>query len=249
MPRVCVGCSGWHYPCWRGRVYPETLPASRWLDAYASEFDCVEINNTFYRLPDASTFAEWRARTPAGFVFAVKASRYLTHMLRLTRPAEPLARLIDRAASLGPRLGPLLYQLPPRWVPDPARLDAFCQALPRTIPAGRGSRRLHHVIEFRDPGCYTAEMFALLERHEVSLCVHDMSGSASPRLVVGPLTYVRLHGYGERYGGCYPLPVLRSWARWLGSLATRRSAYVFFNNDTDGNAVKNARTLRALIGA
>jgi uncharacterized protein YecE (DUF72 family) len=247
VPGGRVGCSGWHYKSWRGRVYPESMPPSRWLETYATLFDCVEINNSFYRLPEASTFAEWRVRTPAGFLFAVKASRYLTHMLRLTRPAEPLARLLDRVAGLGPRLGPLLYQLPTGWLPDERRLQSFLEALPASIPMGRRSRRLHHVIEFRDERCYSPSIYRLLERHGVSMCVHDMGGSESPRIIIGPLAYLRLHGYGRRYGGSYPPTILREWARWLRQAAADRAALAFFNNDIDGRAVENARTLRQLL--
>lgn len=249
MMRIRVGCSGWHYTSWRGRLYPPDLPTRRWLAAYAQAFDCVEINSSFYRLPDADTFAAWREQTPRGFVFAVKASRYLTHMLRLTRPSEALERLLDRASRLGPRLGPLLYQLPPRWSPDEARLRAFLELLPRTIETGSRATPLSHVIEFRDERCYTPAMFRLLERYGVSMCVHDMPGSASPRVVIGPRIYVRLHGYEKKYGGDYPPRVLRSWAQWLRRASVDRGGYVFFNNDIEGHAVENARTLRAQLGA
>lgn len=243
-----IGCSGWHYASWRGDFYPADLPPERWLEAYAQSFDSVELNNSFYRLPEATQFDNWGSRVPRAFLFAVKASRYLTHLLRLTRPQEPLERLLDRAAHLGPHLGPILYQLPPRWMPDEMRMRTFLEALPSVLSTDGHSRPLQHVIEFRDERCYTDAMMRALEEHGVSMCVHDMEGSTSPRVVVGPTIYVRLHGFGQRYGGSYPPAVLQEWAEWLLRVAAGRPAYVFFNNDINGHAVYNARTLRELLG-
>lgn len=232
-----VGTSGWIYPHWRGAFYPRELAGGRWFEHYSRTFDTVEINNTFYRLPDAGTFDAWREQAPAGFVYAVKASRFLTHMKKLKDPAEPLARLIERARRLGEHLGPVLYQLPPRWRADEARLKAFC----RTLPPG-----LEHVIEFRDPSWLGERILALLEEHAVSLCVHDLL-PAHPRRITGRIVYVRLHGHGARYAGSYPREQLRSWARWLTEDAADRPAYVYFDNDRDAHAVRNALTLRALL--
>src|SRR5580765_32445 len=142
-PKPRIGCSGWNYKAWRGPFYPRELAVARWLTFYTSRFDTVEINNTFYRLPEASTFAAWRAQVPADFLFAVKASRFLTHMKRLREPEEPLARLFSRASALGRRLGPVLYQLPGNFTRDLPRLDAFLAALPRTS----SGKRVRHVME------------------------------------------------------------------------------------------------------
>ncbi len=180
------------------------MPAREWLAAYAREFDCVEINSSFYRLPEATSFDAWRASVPSTFVFAVKASRYLTHFLRLTRPTEPIARLFARVRHLDGRLGPIVYQLPPRWVPDAERLVQFIDALPRSTARVRRSMPLTHVVEFRDSRGYEPGVLQLLERRGVSLCVHDMEGSESPLTAIGPVGYLRCHGYGRRYGGSYP---------------------------------------------
>jgi uncharacterized protein YecE (DUF72 family) len=244
---IRIGCSGWHYASWRGVFYPATMPARDWLTAYAREFDCVEINSSFYRLPSADTFAAWRASVPPDFIFAVKASRYLTHFLRLTRPAEPVARLVDRIRHLETRLGPVVYQLPPRWVPDATRFTAFLDALPRSVAIDRHALTLEHVVEFRDARGYERGVLDLLRRRDVSLCVHDMEPSASPRTAVGPIAYVRFHGYGRQYGGSYPAGVLRPWARWIRTVAASRPVYAFFNNDADGHAVANAQALRQLV--
>lgn len=238
-PHLLVGCSGWQYRHWRGDFYPADQPMSRWLEWYARTFDTVEVNNSFYRLPEAATFDAWRARVPAGFIFAVKASRYLTHLKRLKDPIEPIERFFDRASHLLDKLGPVLYQLPPHWGCDPDRLRAFLRAVP--------PRRLQ-AMEFRDPDWYRDEVFRLLERHGFALCVHDMSGSASPQLAVGPFVYVRLHG-PARYAGRYPDAMLRDWAAWLARAHRGgKDAYVYFNNDVGGHAPRDALRLKRMLG-
>ena len=238
-----IGCSGWHYAHWAGKVYPADLPKQDWLNAYAGRFDTVELNNSFYRLPSADQFARWREQVPATFQFAVKASRFLTHFKRLTDPDEPIERLVSRAAHLGPALGPFLYQLPPNWVPDLRRFKEFLERLPRRVPGLRQS--LRHAIEFRDPRGYSPEYLSLMEQHDVSLCVHDMANSASPRVMIGSAVYVRFHGYDAKYGGSYPDHVLEDWAAWLAEARTTgRTGWVYFNNDAHGYAVANAQRLR-----
>ena len=239
-PNIRIGCSGWQYQHWRGDFYPVELPQSRWLEFYAERFDTVEINNTFYRLPDASTFASWGRRAPRGFVYAVKASRYLTHMKKLKDPADPLRRFFTRARRLEHAFGPVLYQLPPRWPLNLARLEAFLAALPK---------RRRHAIEFRDPSWYAPDSLALLDRYGVALCLHDMQGSASGKLAVGPFVYVRFHGT-QKYSGSYTDAALDDWARWLGACASRgRAVYAYFNNDTGGHAPRDAVRLRDKIRA
>jgi uncharacterized protein YecE (DUF72 family) len=230
-----IGCSGWQYRHWRGSFYPADLPQSRWFEYYASRFDTVEINNTFYRLPDASTFSMWKRHAPAAFIYAVKASRFLTHMKKLKNPKEPLERLFSRARILGRSLGPVLYQLPPRWGNDTARLRSFVLSLPA---------RRRHAIEFRDPSWYTDEVFALLARHHVACCLHDMAGSAMSRRADGPFVYARFHG-PVRYGGRYDDGALDEWARWFADqLRGGRAVFAYFNNDIGGHAPEDAARLR-----
>jgi uncharacterized protein YecE (DUF72 family) len=239
-PNIRIGCSGWQYRHWRGDFYPAELAPSRWLDYYASRFDTVEINNTFYRLPDAATFAAWGRRAPRGFVYAVKASRFLTHMKKLKDPDEPIRRFFTRARRLEHAFGPVLYQLPPRWPLNIERLEAFLSALPR---------RRRHVIEFRDPSWYSGAALALLERRRVALCVHDMAGSASGQIVVGPFVYVRFHG-PQKYGGRYDDATLDRWADWIAErIGEGRAVYAYFNNDTGGHAPRDAARLRDRIAA
>jgi uncharacterized protein YecE (DUF72 family) len=242
-----VGCSGWHYKHWKGVVYPTELATAAWLDTYTQWFSTVELNNSFYRLPSAETFASWRRQVPRGFLFAVKASRFLTHIKRLRDPDEPLTRLFTNARPLGPTLGPVLYQIPPRWFPDAERLEIFLRALPERLTP-RSKQRLHHVLEMRDPRGYEPWVIDLLRAYNVTLCVHDMPGSESPLLTVGPIIYVRFHGFGAKYGGSYPDEVLDEWAQWLRrGLASGRDAYVYFNNDINGYSVNDAERLRVLI--
>lgn len=236
---IRIGCSGWQYAHWRGDLYPRGLAQDRWLEHYAEHFDTVELNNSFYRLPEADVFAAWARRSPPGFVMAVKASRYLTHVRRLREPAEPLDRLWRRAQRLGAHLGPMLYQLPPRWHRNTGRLDAFAHAVP-------GDRL--QAVEFRDPDWYHADTFAILERAGLALCLHDMPGSVSPRQAIGPFVYVRFHGSGEKYGGGYPGQALAVWADRLVAWAKAgRRCYAYFNNDIGGHAFRDAARLREMV--
>ena len=243
MPRgrARVGCSGWQYRHWRGTFYPPDLPLTKWFDHYASVFDTVEINNSFYRLPERATFASWARRAPLAFEFSVKASRFLTHMKKLKDPEEPIERLFSRMRALGTHLGPVLYQLPPGWKRDVERFAAFLDVLPRDA---------RHVIEFRDTSWYSPDVFRLMERRGVAVCLHDMPGSAAERSRVGPFVYVRFHGAGLRYGGAYSADCLRGWAAWLDAqLEEGSDVYAYFNNDSGGHAPRDALALRRLMEA
>ena len=234
-----VGCSGWQYKHWRGDFYPLDVRQTRWFEYYAARFDTVEINNTFYRLPEQSTFAAWAARAPSGFLFAVKASRFLTHMKKLKDPEEPLDRLFSRMRPLGKHLGPVLYQLPPGWKLDRERLEYFLQALPRGV---------RHVLEFRDPSWYADDVKGMLARHGASLCLHDMRGSATARERIGPIVYVRFHGVSGHYSGAYSDDRLRGWAEWLNAQrASGALVYAYFNNDVGGHAPRDAIRLRRFM--
>lgn len=234
--RARIGCSGWLYPHWRGDFYPRDLPQKLWLEHYAKIFDTVEVNNSFYRLPEAATFESWAGRVPDNFLFAIKASRYLTHMKKLKDPKRPLDLLFRRAARLGRKLGPVLYQLPPRWPRNLPRLEEFLEALPK----GR-----LHAIEFRERSWYGEEVYRALDRAGAALCIHDMAGAQAPRVCPGPFVYLRFHGAGPRYGGRYPAATLRRWARWIAErLEERRDVYAYFNNDAQGHAPRDAVRLR-----
>lgn len=240
MSEIRIGCSGWNYRHWRGLFYPDGLPVKRWFAHYAAAFDTVEINNSHYRLPEAQVFNAWREAAPPGFLYAVKASRFLTHHKKLKDPEEPIDRLVGRARHLGERLGPLLYQLPPRWRLDLARLRDFLDLLPRDVV---------HVLEFREPSWMTDAVFALLEERGMSFCTHDMPGLDVPRLAVGPIAYVRFHGTTGKYVGRYPRETLESWHGWMREQADAgRQVLAYFNNDIHGHAIEDALELKRLTG-
>lgn len=239
MAPIRIGCSGWNYRDWRGRFYPQDLPVKGWFAFYAETFDTVEINNSFYRLPTASVFEKWREQAPPGFCYAVKASRYITHNKKLREPRDPLALMIGNARHLKSRLGPILYQLPPRWKLNRERLEQFLAALPGDLT---------HVLEFRDRSWMTEEVLALLDARGVGFCAHDMPGLATPRWAAGKAAYIRFHGGTGKYRGRYKEAVLQDWADWMAREAKGgRAVWAYFNNDHDADAIQDALTLRAMV--
>ncbi len=240
MSRVWIGTSGWVYNDWRGRFYPEKLPQKRWFEYYAQQFDTVEINNSFYRLPSEDIFDAWRGQAPPGFLYAVKAHRYITHVRRLIEPADPLDHFLSRARRLGPSLGPVLYQLPPRWHANVTRLARFAALLPVDML---------NVVEFRDPAWFIPAVYDVLRSHGISFCIFHTPNLPCPLEVTAPAVYVRFHGSGAPGGGPYDDAALRTWAarirEWLGE---DHDVYVYFNNDGMAAAVRNAFTLREMVG-
>ena len=236
---IRVGCSGWNYKHWRGPFYPEKLPVKRWFEHYSATFDTVEINNSFYMLPKAETFDKWREQAPPGFCYAVKANRFLTQAKKLKDCAEPLERMLTPMRHLGDRLGPVLFQLPPRFKINLERLAEFIDLLPADLT---------HVFEFRETSWYTEEMLALLDRRGVSFCVHDMPGSTSPRWAAGPIAYVRFHGGEGKYWGRYSDEGLLGWSDWIVEQSRAgRQVWCYFNNDLFAHAIDDALTLRSMI--
>ncbi len=232
-----IGTSGWQYRDWRGTVYPEGEPTRRWLPCYAEMFDTVELNNSFYRLPDPSRFATWAAAVPDGFCFAVKASRYLTHVRRLRDPADPVARLMDHARALGPKLGPVLVQLPPN-------LRADCEALEAVLDAFPDDARV--AVEFRHPSWESAEVDAVLGAHDASCVLADRKGRVSGRRTAG-WAYVRLHEGRAAPVPCYGHRALASWIDRIVDLWGHDvDGYLYCNNDPHGCAAHNAADLQRL---
>jgi uncharacterized protein YecE (DUF72 family) len=236
---IRIGTSGWVYAHWRGVFYPTDLPQRDWFSSYARSFDTVEINNSFYRLPSAGTFEAWQRQAPVGFVYSVKASRYLTHLKKLKDPEAPLARFFQHAGCLGQTLGPVLYQLPPNWRVNFPRFELFLGAL----PAGTT-----HVIEFRDQSWLAEEVFLLMERYGVAHCIHDMHPLQVPCRVTATTVYLRFHGDMEHHGD-YPLATLAAWAERIKDWHRQSlDVFAYFNNDIFGYAVKNAMALKELLG-
>ena len=236
---VLVGTSGWQYSDWRGVLYPPGVPQRRWLEHYAGRYATVENNGSFYRLPKAETFADWRARTPDGFVMAVKASRYLTHVRRLQDPAEPVERLMRAAAGLQDRLGPVLLQLPPNLPADAGALDACLREFARFRGAGG---RVRVAVEFRHESWWTEETRQLLAHHQAALCWADRRGRPlNPLWRTADWGYLRFHEGPARPWPRYGRQSLRSWVQRLAATWPDEAAvFVYFNNDPGGAAVHDA---------
>jgi uncharacterized protein YecE (DUF72 family) len=236
MP-VLLGTSGWQYRHWRERFYPKGTPQRAWLEFYAERFITVESNAAFYRLPERKTFESWARRTPDEFVWAVKVSRYLTHIRRLKEPHEPVARFLDRAEGLGRKLGPVLLQLPPT-------LQADLGLLRDTLDEFRSRVRL--AVEFRHETWFTKDVRSLLEERDAALCLADRgSRPVTPLWRTTDWGYVRFHGGTGRPETCYGRTALGTWARRLADLHRRdEDVFVYFNNDPHGCALRDVRVFR-----
>ncbi len=234
-----VGCSGWHYEHWRGIYYPVELPKAKWLPFYARQFSTVELNNSFYRLPSEKAFTTWRESTPNNFMFAVKVSRFITHVKRLKDAGSAVENFLSRAGLLGAKLGPLLYQLPPNLRRNDALLQSFLSSLPP---------KYQHVVEFRHESWLDDAVFDVLRGHNVGLCVFDMPGLSCPLVATSDFAYVRFHGSQRLYSSCYSDEELCQWAQGLFRLEQEvKASYIYFNNDAQASAIKNAITLRSFL--
>ena len=236
--QIWVGTSGFSYKHWRGGVfYPQGLPVSQEFAFYNRNFATVELNNPFYRLPSREQFVRWRRSAAPGFLFAVKASRYITHNKKLLDPEPSLALLAERLEGLGPKLGPVLFQLPASFKPNLERLQAFLAAVPR---------RWRVAMEFRHPGWFTPEVYAVLQRRSAALCWAVSPQSPEPaRVRTAKFVYLRMHG-GQAQGANFGNAELRKWARRL-TAEQAVEAFVYFNNDWEGFAPANALAFRALL--
>ena len=235
---LSVGTSGWHYRDWRGAFYPPKLPARRWLEHYASRFDTVELNNTFYRLPTADAFRAWRDTVPDDFVFTVKASRYLTHYRRLRDPHEPVARLMAAVAGLEGKLGPILLQLPPDLRVD---VDALAQVLDAF------GERVRLVCEFRHESWYVDGVYDLLRERDVAVCLADRRNRHTPLVRTASWGFVRMHEGTATPPPHYGRRALQHWVDRIGELwGAGADCFVYFNNDHGACAPRDAAAFVAL---
>jgi uncharacterized protein YecE (DUF72 family) len=236
---IHIGTSGWHYPHWRGLLYPADLAPARMLRYYADRFDTVEINNSFYRLPTTAALETWCRETHASFCFAVKASRYITHNLKLKNPQQAEEKFLSQIEILGHRLGPILFQLPPGWKINIDRLEEFLSRLPH---------RHRYAFEFRNPTWHVRDAYDTLRRHGAALCIHEIAGFQCPIEVTADFTYVRLHGPGNKYQGDYNESTLRTWAERIENWRKRlKHIFVYFDNDQAAFAAKNALELKHMV--
>ena len=229
---IHIGTSGWHYGHWQGPFYPDGIDKDAFLEYYTKFFHTVEINNTFYQMPTEKTLETWRATVKSDFIFAVKASRYITHMKKLKEPEKSVDRFIERITGLRGKLGPILFQLPPRWRINIERLSLFLSFLPK---------KHRYTFEFRDESWFAAEVYELLAEHNASFCIYDLDGCLSPKEVTADFVYIRLHGPDGPYRGKYSKKQLAGWAgAFAGWAKTVDEIYCYFDNDQAGFAVQNA---------
>jgi len=239
LPKYYIGCSGWHYDHWRGLCYPEGLPKPKWLQFYAQQFATVELNNSFYRLPSEKAFTAWRESTPDNFIFAVKVSRFITHIKRLKNLDSAVENFLSRACLLKKKLGPLLYQLPPNMKRNDEVLENLLSSLPQ---------KYHHVFEFRHESWIDDSVFHILQQYNAGLCVFDMPGFTCPLVATSDFAYIRFHGSESLYSSCYSDEELSQWAQRIAHLGRDLKAiYIYFNNDAEAFAVENAVTLKDFL--
>lgn len=236
--KIYIGTSGWHYKHWKGTFYPADIKESEQLACYVRHFNTVEINNSFYMLPSAKTFTGWKKATPKGFVFAVKSSRYITHMKKLKTDAS-IRSFFTRVAKLEGKLGPILFQLPPKWNINKERLADFLARLPK------GNL---YTFEFRDHTWYNEEIYSLLRKYNCAFCIYELEYHLSPVEVTADFVYIRLHGPGNKYQGSYSDAILKKWVKqcmqWQRG---KKDVYVYFDNDQAGYAAFNAQRLISLL--
>jgi uncharacterized protein YecE (DUF72 family) len=242
VPAVLIGTSGWHYPSWRGPFYPRTLKLKDRLAFYAQQFRTTELNGVFYRTPTVEAVKAWRDQTPPDFVFAWKASKFITHWKRLSeRSVNSLDLLESRLALLGDKAGPLLFQLPPQFTRNDARLAAFLKML---------NRKRRYAFEFRHPSWYAAAVLRLLSEENVALCISDHADAPSPWKRTADFAYVRAHGPGGRYRGRYDPATLASWHKKIARWRSRGvDVFVYFDNDQKSAAPLDGLRLRRLLEA
>ena len=236
---IHIGTSGWHYPHWVGPFYPQNLPSREFLSYYAQSFQTVEINNTFYHLPSPETREAWRKGTPKRFLFACKGSRFITHMKKLKDPQSSTRKFFEAVQVLGHKLGPVLFQLPPRWTVNLERLELFLEALPK-----------HHrfAFEFRDESWFRQETYDVLRQYHAGLCLYHLAGRVSPIEVTADFVYIRLHGPADSYQGEYGMKGVRPWAtRCVAWVQSGLEVFCYFDNDQAAYAVKDALKLRTLV--
>lgn len=238
--KIWIGTSGWSYKHWSGTFYPEDVKSRDHFQYYQSHFDTVELNNSFYRLPTAETFSAWRLSVSDDFLFAVKASRYITHMKKLKDPVESSSKFFDNVTALEQNLGPILFQLPPGWKLNFGRFSEFLEKLPPTF---------RYTFEFRNHNWYNPQVYDALKQYNCAFCIYDLAGHQSPIEVTADFVYVRLHGPDGKYDGSYSDDQLQKWADRIKKWAISGDVFVYFDNDIGGHAPHNAMRLKQLLAS
>ena len=236
---VHIGTCGWHYDHWKGSFYPDAISTEEMLPYYTAHFHSVEVNNSFYQLPKKATLEHWKKTVPQNFIFAIKGSRYITHMKKLKDPVQSVPPLLEIAGVMEEKMGPILFQLPPRWRINLERLESFLQFL---------SRDFRYAFEFRDPSWFNDGTYEMLAKKEAAFCIYHLAGRLSPKEVTTDFVYVRLHGPEGAYQGQYDGRTLSGWA---GAFSTWHSqgkeVFCYFDNDEAGYAVQDALRLQKML--
>jgi uncharacterized protein YecE (DUF72 family) len=237
--KIHIGTSGWHYKHWKGTFYPAHIKESQQFDEYRKSFSTVELNNSFYRLPTPQTFTAWRKATPKNFVFAVKGSRFITHMKKLNLDREGIKKFFTSVKNLKEKLGVILFQLPPKWKVNAARLNSFIKVLPK---------KYRYTFEFREHSWYNDDVYTILKKSNCAFCIYELEHHMSPMNVTADFVYVRLHGPGNKYQGSYTDDTLRQWAKRCKHWQSEgRDVFIYFDNDQEGYAAFNAVRLKELV--
>ena|SRR5579885_817413 len=237
--KIHIGTSGWHYAHWKGSFYPKGVSEKNFLKHYLEHFSTVEINRTFYSLPKKKVMEVYAEIAPRGFIYSVKASRFITHVKRLKDPKEPLKRFFGVVSGLKKHLGPILFQLPPHWKVNPERLESFLKSLPK------GYR---YTFELRDESWLQEDIYKLLRKYKAAFCIYELGHFITPSTVTSNFIYVRLHGPSGAYGGDYSRQTLKKWASFFRREAKKgKDIYCYFDNDEAGYAAKNALELKAIL--
>lgn len=237
--KIYIGTSGWHYSHWKGTFYPEDLSASDYLSFYQEKFPTVEINNTFYNMPEKKTLQEWKDTVKEDFIFSVKASRFITHMKKLKDPEEPVSHFFSKVNVFEDNLGPVLFQLPPKWKINYDRLNNFLDNLPEDY---------RYVFEFRNPSWFDEEIYRLLAHYRAAFCIYDLNQDLSPKEITTDFIYIRLHGPDGAYKGQYSTQSLSGWAGAFAAWKNKvKKIYCYFDNDQAGYAAQDALRLKKML--
>lgn len=238
--KIYIGTSGWHYKHWKGTFYPEGTKDAQQMEYYLQHFNTVEINNSFYKLPSSTTFDKWKGAVPDDFIFAIKGSRFITHMKKLKVQRENIEKFFNGTDRLEEKAGPILFQLPPGWKINAERLKDFLAQLPSDY---------RYTFEFRNDTWYDEKIYDLLKKNNCAFCIYELAGHKSPMEVTADFVYIRLHGPGDKYQGSYDHAILQSWAdRCRGWQNEGKDVFVYFDNDQEGYAAFNAKTLKEMVG-
>jgi uncharacterized protein YecE (DUF72 family) len=236
---IHIGTSGWNYEHWKRVFYPPDISSNDWLKFYADTFDTVEINNTFYKLPSKDTIKKWHDTVKKNFLFTVKASRYITHMKKLKEPKDALKQFFKNVENLGDKLGPILFQLPPRWKINSERLNSFLRLL---------SKDFRYTFEFRDSSWWDQSTYECLQKYNSAFCIYELAGTVSPKEVTADFIYIRLHGPDGAYQGSYETKTLSGWVGAFSAWTKKKKeVFCYFDNDQNGYAALNARQLKKMV--